>query len=129
MRRRRERGARVLVRGTGLRWGFVVAVPLAAALIAFIAQNTQKVTVHWLAWKVDTSLAVTVLVTILAAVLLAEIVGVVWRHRRRRLLAHHAALQEELARRAQELERVAQPAPDERVEPVEPEASDSPPPE
>jgi len=87
----------VLVRGAGFLWGFVLAVPLAAALIVFVAQNTQQVTVRWTVWRVDSSLAVVVLVTILAAVLLAELVGLVWRHRRRRQFARQESLRAELA--------------------------------
>lgn len=87
---------RVVVRGTGLLWGFVLGVPLAAALIVFIAQNTQDVTVRWTVWKVHSSLAVVVLVAVIAAVLLAEIVGLVWRVRRRRLLTRQESLRAEL---------------------------------
>ena len=137
---RRDHRPRVLVRGTGLLWGFVLAVPLAAALIVFIAQNTQQVSVRWTVWRVDTSLAVVVLVTILAAVLLAEIVGIVWRLRRRRLLARHETLQAELARRAAERETAPPPAPptgppggeaaapEPAPEPVPAEPEDEPPP-
>jgi uncharacterized integral membrane protein len=96
MSRERTRPHKVIVRGTGFLWGFVVALPLAAALIVFIAQNTEQVTVHWTVWNVRSSLAVVVLVTIAAAILLAELVGLVWRHRRRRLIARQESLRAEL---------------------------------
>jgi uncharacterized integral membrane protein len=89
----------VIVRGVGFLWGFVLALPLAAALIVFIAQNTQQVTVRWTVWTAHSSLAVVVLVAITAAILLAEIVGMVWRYRRRRLLARQESLQAELTAR------------------------------
>lgn len=86
------------VRGTGFFWGFVLGLPLAAALIVFVAQNTQDVTVHWTVWKVHTSLVVVVLVTIFAAVLLAELVGFVWRHRRRRQISRQESMKAERGR-------------------------------
>lgn len=91
---------RVVVRGAGFVWGFVLALPLAAALIVFVAQNTGQVTVRWTVWKVSTSLAAVVLVTIFVAVVLAELIGIVWRGRRRRIAARQEALQAELAERA-----------------------------
>jgi uncharacterized integral membrane protein len=99
MAKQPEHRPRVVVRGAGFLWGFVLAVPLAAALIVFIAQNTQAVTVHWTVWKVRSSLAVVVLVAIAVAVLLAELVGLVWRLRRRRLIARQESLRAELADR------------------------------
>ena len=85
MRKRTQRGT-VVHRGVGIGWGFVLGLPLAAALIVFVAQNTGDVVVRWTVWKVHSPLAAVVLVAILAAVVLAEMVGVVWRHRRRRIL-------------------------------------------
>ncbi len=91
MRRRRRQTSGVSFRGSGLIWGFVLALPLAAALIVFVAQNTGDVTVHWTVWKVTTPLAVAVLASIFVAVVLAELVGVVWRLRRRQLLSRRAS--------------------------------------
>lgn len=90
---------RVIVRGAGFLWGFVLALPLGAALIVFVAQNTEQVTVRWTVWEVSTPLAVAVLVTIFAAVMLAETIGIVWRGRRRRILARQESLRTELAER------------------------------
>jgi uncharacterized integral membrane protein len=94
MRTRKQR-ARIVHRGVGVGWGFVLALPLAAALIVFVAQNTGDVDVRWTVWKVHTPLAVVVLVAILAAVVLAEVVGVIWRHRRRRVLGRQQAALED----------------------------------
>jgi uncharacterized integral membrane protein len=90
---------RVVVRGVGVVWGFVLALPLAAALIVFVAQNTERVTVHWTVWKIGAPLVVIVLVTMLVAVVLAEIIGLAWRHQRRRMLAQRESLRTELAYR------------------------------
>lgn len=79
------------IRGSGFLWSFVLALPLAAALIVFIAQNTGDVTVHWTVWKITTPLAVVVLVTVFVAVAVAELVGLIWRHRRRRHIARREA--------------------------------------
>jgi uncharacterized integral membrane protein len=85
----------VVFRGVGFVWWFVVALPLAAALIVFVAQNTEEVTVRWTVWKVRAPLAAVVLVTIFVAMVITEIVGLVWRHRRRRLLAQRESLRTE----------------------------------
>jgi uncharacterized integral membrane protein len=103
----RKRPHKVVVRGTGLFWGFVVALPLAAALIVFIAQNTEQVTVHWTVWKARSSLAVVVLVTVAAAIVLAELVGLVWRHRRRRIIARQESLRAQPAAGSGALETTA----------------------
>jgi uncharacterized integral membrane protein len=99
MSKERKPPHKVVVRGTGFFWSFVIGLALAAALIVFIAQNTEQVTVHWTVWKARTSLAVVVLVTIAAVVLLAELVGLVWRHRRRQLIARQESLRAELSGR------------------------------
>lgn len=78
----------------------MLAIPLAAALIVFVAQNTGDVVVRWTVWKVHAPLAAVVLVAILAAVVLAEIAGVIWRHRRRTLLSRRESALAERAERA-----------------------------
>jgi uncharacterized integral membrane protein len=82
----------VVFRGVGFVWWFVVALPLAAALIVFVAQNTEETTVRWTVWKVRAPLIAVVLVTIFVAIVVAEIFGLVWRHRRRRTLAQRHSL-------------------------------------
>lgn len=115
---------RVVVRGVGVVWGFVLALPLAAALIVFVAQNTNDVVVHWTVWKVRSPLAAVVLVTIFAAVVLAEIVGVVWRHRRRRILARAEPTLTDLVHPAAATEPEPPVAPSEEPPPATPHTLD-----
>lgn len=85
--------------GTGLSWAFVAFVVLAAAVILFIVQNTDRVRVDWAIWDFEASLAGVVLVAILAAVVLTSLVGLVWRSSRRRRLTereHVRHLEEEV---------------------------------
>lgn len=79
---RRER----VYAGTGLSWAFVAFVVLAAAVILFVVQNTERVRVEWAFWDFETSLAGVVLGVILAAVILTSLVGLAWRRSRRRTL-------------------------------------------
>lgn len=79
---RRER----VYAGTGLPWGYVVLVVVAAAVILFVVQNTDRVRVEWAFWDFDASLAGVVLVAMLAAVILTSLVGLAWRHSRRQTL-------------------------------------------
>jgi uncharacterized integral membrane protein len=63
--------------------GLIVGALLAAALVAFILQNTNEVRVEWLAWEVDAPLWLAMVVTAAGALVLARIVGFVVRRRRR----------------------------------------------
>ena len=78
--------------GTGVFWGLVLAVLLAVAVIILAAQNTQTVTVEFLAFEFDTSLIVVLLAALLIGVVLDEIVGWVYRARRRRILTEREEL-------------------------------------
>lgn len=78
--------------GTGVFWSFVVALLIGAALIVFVAQNTNDVKVKWTVWHVTAPLVVVVLVAMLAAVVLQALAGLVWRRRRRGMMqARHDA--------------------------------------
>lgn len=55
---------------------------LGVALIAFIVQNTQKTTIEWLFWDGTQPLWAVLLLTSLAAVLLARLGAAVLRRRR-----------------------------------------------
>lgn len=90
---RRER----VFAGTGVPWGLVALVIVAAALILFVVQNTESVRAEWAMWEFETSLAAVVLVAMVAAVLLTSLVGLVWRRSRRRILTER-----ERARRLEE---------------------------
>ncbi len=86
---------RVVICGAGIVWWFVLALPLAAALIVFIAQNTEQATVRWTVWKIHAPLVAVILVTIFVTVVLTEILGIIWRRQRRRLLAEREGSQAE----------------------------------
>jgi uncharacterized integral membrane protein len=109
MSQKRKSAHKVVVRGTGFVWSFVIGLALAAALIVFIAQNTEQVTVHWTVWRVRSSLAVVVLVTVAVAIVVAELVGLVWRHRRRRVISRRESLRAELSGRPAAPETTAGP--------------------
>ncbi len=55
---------------------------LGVALIAFIVQNTQKTTIEWLFWDGTQPLWAVLLLTSLAAVLLARLAAALIRRRR-----------------------------------------------
>ena len=86
----------------GIRWGLIVAVILGAALVALAIQNTDSVPVEWLFFDVDTPLVLLLLITAVAAVLLSEALGYIWRRRRRRRAEEKAELER---LRAQEQQR------------------------
>jgi uncharacterized integral membrane protein len=60
---------------------------IVAAVILLIAQNTAKATVSWAVWDIDVPLVALVLFCMLVAVVLDELIGLVWRRRRRRMLS------------------------------------------
>jgi uncharacterized integral membrane protein len=78
--------------GTGVFWGLVVGVVLAIVVIGFAAQNTQAVTVKAIVWDWSSPLFVVVLISVIMGIVLDEIVGLLFRARRRRLMAEKAEL-------------------------------------
>lgn len=78
--------------GTGVFWGLVIAALLAVAVIVLAAQNTQQITVEFLSFSIDTSLIVVLLAAVLVGVVLDEIIGWVYRARRRRTLTEREEL-------------------------------------
>lgn len=74
-------------RGTGLYWTLVVAFLLAVGILIGIIQNLQAVEFRYLGWDLRTPLVVILLATVLAVLVLAELVGLLWRRQRRRRLA------------------------------------------
>jgi len=78
--------------GTGVFWGLVVGVVLAIIVIVFAAQNTQAAVVKVLAWTWSSPLFVVILVSLIIGIVLDEIVGLVYRSRRRRRLVEKAEL-------------------------------------
>ena len=87
-----DKGAQREFRGTGVYWSVVLGLILAIAILIGIIQNAQSVHLKYLVWDLSTPLIVVLLVTIFASVLLSAMVGVAWRHRRRRQLTDHEEL-------------------------------------
>ncbi len=59
---------------------------LALAVIVLAAQNTDTVTISFLAWDSSTPLIVLILGTLLIGLVVDELLGLVYRKRRRRTL-------------------------------------------
>ncbi|MBU1225890.1 MAG: DUF1049 domain-containing protein [Actinobacteria bacterium] len=78
--------------GTGVFWGLVIGIVLAVVVIVFAAQNTAAVGIKVLAWHWLPPLFVVVLVSLIIGIVLDEIVGLLFRSRRRRRLAERAEL-------------------------------------
>lgn len=76
----------VQYRGTGFYASVIGSILLAAGLLAFAVQNTGKVTVEWLWWELTAPLFAWVIGAALLAVVLDELVGLVWRARERNRL-------------------------------------------
>jgi uncharacterized integral membrane protein len=80
-------------RGTGIYWGLIVGLILAAAVVVGVTQNSQRVEVKYLVWEGHASLAVVLLATVVVTVALTTVAGVVWRRSRRRRLTQQDELQ------------------------------------
>jgi uncharacterized integral membrane protein len=80
------------LRGLGLWWTFTAALALVAAIIVAIVQNSRRVEVRYLGWRLNVSLIVLILATALIAVMLDEAGGLVWRRRRRSSLERQREL-------------------------------------
>ncbi len=68
-------------------------------MIVAIAQNSHTVRVHYIVWQSNVSLIVVVLTTALAAILLDQVGGLIWRRRRRARVARRDELVELRAER------------------------------
>lgn len=90
-------------RGPGFAIAFVLFVLATLALVVLVWQNQDPVPLRWLWIDTEVPLFLIVLVTALVAVLLDELVGFIWRARRRRRLAE----KEELKRLRAESSRPA----------------------
>jgi uncharacterized integral membrane protein len=87
-----DKTARREFHGTGVYWSLLLGLILAVAILIGIIQNAQSVQLKYLVWNLNTPLIVVLLVTIFATVLLSALVGVSWRHRRRRQLTEREEL-------------------------------------
>lgn len=70
-------------RGTGIVWGGVLVVLLAIGLIVVAFQNSQDVEFDFLWIDTTAPLVLIIAIAIAAAIVIDEIVGFVWRRRRR----------------------------------------------
>jgi uncharacterized integral membrane protein len=70
--------------GTGLFWGLIIGVVLAIGVLILAAQNTDSITVTFMAWDFSTPLIVLILGALLIGVVFAELFGLFYRTKRRR---------------------------------------------
>lgn len=70
--------------GAGLIGGVVLLLVLGVLLVALIAQNAETVPFELLWFSADVSLAALLLGVAVGSILVAELVGVLWRRRRRK---------------------------------------------
>ncbi|MEO8899629.1 MAG: LapA family protein [Candidatus Dormibacter sp.] len=85
-------GARREFRGTGLYWSLFLALICGVAILIGIIQNAQSVELKYLGWDLRTPMIVVLLITVFASIVLTALVGVGWRHRRRRQLTEREEL-------------------------------------
>src|SRR6056297_2094324 len=70
-------------RGTGVVWGGILVLLLAIGLIIVAFQNSQEVEFDFLWIDTTAPLVLILAITVAAAIVIDEIVGSVWRRRRR----------------------------------------------
>lgn len=78
--------------GTGISWAFVFGVLLAVAVIVLAVQNTDTVPIKLYFWETTAPLIIVMLVTALAAILIDELIGMIIRRRKRKVLADREEL-------------------------------------
>lgn len=103
-----DRETRIEYRGTGFYVGLAVVLVLAVVLLILAVQNTQDVTVSFLAFEFTVPLFAVAIGAVLLAVILDELVGLVWRKQRRIRLEERAELEKLRADRKEA--SVAEPA-------------------
>lgn len=79
-------------RGTGLMGGAVLVLVGIALVIVVALQNTQEVAFEFLWADLSVPLIVLLLITVGITVLIDEVIGFVWRRRRRNRLSEKAEL-------------------------------------
>jgi uncharacterized integral membrane protein len=70
-------------RGADISAGMIVLLVVAFAAVMVVAQNTERVKFDFLWWSGDVPLAVLILVVALVTLLAGQLIGGVWRRRRR----------------------------------------------
>jgi uncharacterized integral membrane protein len=78
-----DRGSEGAASGRGLSGGAIAAVGGGAILVVFMIQNTEKITLHFLAWSFTWPLWLFTLVTAVFGAVVWFGLGVLRRHRRR----------------------------------------------
>jgi uncharacterized integral membrane protein len=81
--REQARDEPVRYEGVGIAAGFIALVVAAVAVLVVVGQNVERVPFEFLWWEADVPLAVLLLATALAVLVLGELVGLIWRKRRR----------------------------------------------
>jgi uncharacterized integral membrane protein len=84
--------------GTGISWAFIFGVILTVAIIVLAVQNTDTVPVRLYFWETAAPLIIVMLVTALAAILIDEMIGLVIRRKKRKVLAEREELKRLRAR-------------------------------
>ena len=79
--------------GPGLRWGLILGIVLSIPLVVFLAQNTQSVTINFLAWTGQVPLVAVLGVTVIATIVIDELIGLAVRSRRRKAIAERQELE------------------------------------
>lgn len=86
-------------RGTGIMWGAIALVLIAAAFVIVALQNSHTVEFEFLWLDVSTPLILIIAITIAATLVVDEVVGLLWRRRRRTRLREREELRELRSRR------------------------------
>jgi uncharacterized integral membrane protein len=98
---------RVEYRGTGFYVGLVAIILFALALLVVAVQNTQEVDVDFFGFEFTVPLFAVAIGAALLAVVLDELIGLVWRRQRRTRLEERAELDRLRAARAEPIEEGA----------------------
>jgi len=73
-------------RSLGVMAGVILSLLAGFALLDLLLQNSQHAHLHFLGWATDLTLSALVFATAFIAVVLDQMIGLIWRRRRRRLL-------------------------------------------
>lgn len=79
-------------RGTGIIWSAVGLLLAITALVVVIIQNTHDVAFEFLWFDVETPLSLVLAITFGVALVMGEVIGFVWRRRRRTRLREREEL-------------------------------------
>jgi uncharacterized integral membrane protein len=87
-------GSGIEYRGTGFYASVLASIAIAVALLAFAVQNTDPISVKWFGFEFTAPLFAWVIGAALLAVIIDELVGLVWRARARNRLTRAAQVQQ-----------------------------------